>query len=245
VIRPSRTEIAACVTGCVAILLLCFDAYYFFVRRGVGPGFYVNKFFGDASEPILTQPEYRELVNEYERLNLLTKGQSVTVFLGDSLTKAFNVSEYFADRHVLNRGINSDTTVGLLARLDRNVANLDVNALFLLIGFNDLKLRDDSAILANIERILANIKARRIYVQSLLPVTGRGRETTERILGLNAKLRRLCVKNNVEYIDLYTHFSNAKGELLPRYSLDGAHINGAGYRLWSELIRDKVQGSLH
>lgn len=226
--------------GFLGLCLFIFNIYYFFVRRDVGFTFYIDKYSKRNVDVILSQPEYQALVDEYDRLNESIRGKAVTVFLGDSLTKGFGVQEYFPDKTVLNRGINSDTTVSLLTRFNRNVANLKIEKLFLLIGFNDIPYRDDSAIVANIAAILDRVKANRIYVQSLLPVNGKRKETNARIVSLNRRLRQLCSDRGIEYVDLHRHFIDSKGELSSQYSLDGAHINGAGYRLWQELIRERL-----
>ncbi len=150
------------------------------------------------------------------------------------------MQEYFPGCFVLNRGINSDTTVSLLERLDRNVGSLKIEKLFLLIGYNDLQYRTNSEIVANIRLILERIKAQEIYLQSLFPVEAKKRETNIRILDLNRDLKRLSSDKGIEYIDLHKHFLDDRGGLARQYSLDGAHLNGEGYRAWRELIATKI-----
>jgi hexosaminidase len=38
------------------------------------------------------------------------------------------------------------------------------------------------------------------------------------------------------FIDLHSRFVDADGYLDPRYTNDGLHLTGEGYRLWRELL---------
>jgi lysophospholipase L1-like esterase len=224
----------------LSLILVLFNIYYFFVRRDVGISFYIDKVFRQGQDVVLMSSEYQDLVDQYDHLNQALRGKKVIVFLGDSLTKGFNVQEYFPDRLVLNRGINSDTTVSILKRLDRNIANLKIKKLFLLIGFNDLQYRTNAEIVANVTLILDRIKANEIYVQSIMPVESGRNDINLRILDLNQRLMELSGDRGVAFIDLHRCFLDENGGLAKKYSLDGAHLNGAGYRLWKEVIEGKL-----
>ena len=70
------------------------------------------------TDRILDDPRWRSMAAEYERLNQTYARRPAIVFLGDSITRRFPVEEYFpspADDSlvVLNRGIYSDTVLGL------------------------------------------------------------------------------------------------------------------------------------
>jgi len=223
-----------------AFLLFTFNIYYFFIRRDVGITFYSNKVFHKAKDSVLLTPEYQDLVDEYYYLNQALGNKPVIVFLGDSLTKQAKVQEYFSDHFVLNRGIDSDTTVSLLNRLDRNVGNLKIDKLFLLIGHNDLQYRTNSEIVANIKTVLERIKARKIYLQSLIPTNAKKKEINFRRNEINELLKNLCSETGAEFVDLHKHFLDEAGGLSTKYSIDGAHLNGAGYQLWRGLIAPKL-----
>lgn len=218
---------------------MLFNIYYFFVRRDVGVAFYVNKFFHKNKDLILLSPEYRDLVDQYHVLNNGLRGRQSIVFLGDSQIKRFNVYEFFPNSPVINRGLDSDTTVGILERLDRNLQNLIIQKLFLLVGYNDLQYRDNDEILANIRLIVKRIQAKKIYIHSLLPVDAAKTEINSRIVHFNEGLKKLCSDMDIAYIDLHKHFLDEKGGLSRKYSLDGAHLNGAGYQVWKELLEPK------
>ena len=42
--------------------------------------------------------------------------------------------------------------------------------------------------------------------------------------------------NGYVFIDLHSRFVDADGYLDPRYTNDGLHLTGEGYRLWRELL---------
>ena len=42
------------------------------------------------------------------------------------------------------------------------------------------------------------------------------------------------------YVNLYSHFLNAEGELDKKYSNDGLHLSGKGYILWKEIVNNYI-----
>lgn len=194
---------------------------------------------GEGGEPVLHHPTYRALVAEYAELNKRLAGRRVVVFIGDSITRRFALDEYFPDRGLVNRGIYSDTTKGLLHRLETSLGGLDIDKLFIMIGHNDLDLRTDQEIIDNIMRIVGRAKAREVYVQSILPVAagpGSVNSRNARIKRINTALRKMCAVKGCHYVDLHKGFRARGGWLAPGLSLDGVHPNGRGYQLWSQLI---------
>jgi len=162
------------------------------------------------------------------------------VFLGDSLMDGARWDELFPGWPVKNRGINNDTTRGVLARLDGITAGRPA-AVFLLIGTNDLpwyRYRRDAAILATYEAILQRLRqdspATRVFVQSLLP---RHRRYARRIVRLNAGLQALAERYGMTYVALYPHFVDPKGQIQAQISNDQLHLLGEGYTRWVALLR--------
>ena len=117
------------------------------------------------------------------------------VFLGDSITDGGCWEELFPGVPLKNRGINGDSTTGVLNRLD-DILRSRPRAIFLLIGTNDLpwfEYRSDRAILRTYSQILDRCRElspqTRVYVQSILP---RARTYTKRIERLNVQLEQLA-----------------------------------------------------
>ena len=161
------------------------------------------------------------------------------VMIGDSLTAGANWDELFPGIPIKNRGINADTTLGVLSRLDEITAGQPA-AIFLLIGTNDLpwyEYRHDELILGTYCEILQKIKkdspTSKIFVQSLLP---RGKRYAKRIVKLNDLLQLLAREESANYIDLYPHFVGEKGELRSELNNDHLHLLANGYKIWQEIL---------
>ncbi len=184
----------------------------------------------------------------FERTTLFNElpiPQGSIVFLGDSLTFRTEWSELFPGKNVINRGIGSDTTAGVLERLD-NVVAAQPKQVFLLIGVNDLKYHSVSATIQNYSKIVNWIQSEsprtEIFVQSLLPINNKkyGKIlSNDKIKKMNTELRSLAKNTGVQYIDLYSIF--AENDQLPeKYTVDGIHLTGKGYILWKEAIKEYV-----
>ena len=117
---------------------------------------------------------------------------------------------------------------------------MNIDKIFIMIGYNDLEFRSNHEIINNITDILSIIKCRKIYLQSLLPVKSNRKKVNIRILKLNDDLEKLCLKNGHTYIDLHSNFVDRNGGLSIKYSNDGCHPNVSGYLFWHNFIKEIV-----
>lgn len=197
----------------------------------------------------LEKPNKRSGFHYQERTTLfneLTIPPDSIVFLGDSLTFRTEWSELFPEEIVINRGIGRDTTAGVLKRLD-HIIEAKPKKIFILIGVNDLKSRKSvSAIIHNYAKIITSIQSRSpktdIFIQSLLPVNNKKYGnilSNDTIKTMNKDLQALAKKTGVQYIDLYSAFSQ-NDQLPDKYTVDGIHLTGEGYILWRESIKQYV-----
>lgn len=168
------------------------------------------------------------------------------VWLGDSITDGGEWSELFPEYNTMNRGISSDNTFGVLSRL-YEVVKRKPWKIFLLIGINDIARGvPDEVVLRNYSRIVDSIQQQspstKLYVQSLLPTNNsfiqfkNHQNKTEHVLKVNEGLKKLCVEKKIIYINLYDAFLNADGKLNEKYTNDGLHLTGEGYRHWKQLL---------
>ena len=231
------------VLAALGVTLLVFDAWYFFVRRGVGPSFYWERHVTTRSERLSEEPLYDFECAEQERLTALYDGEPAIVFVGDSQTWRFHLAERFPGLPVVNRGIGSDTTAGLLARWDATIANLPAAQVLIQIGYNDHEYRSIDESLANTREIIARAQtmADRVLVQSLLPVRGRGAEAPRLVEQHNAGLESLAVEMGAEWLDLMPVFADENGAMRADLSDDGVHPNERGYDVWADLLRDRLE----
>lgn len=162
------------------------------------------------------------------------------VFLGDSITDGGRWHEMFPGLPVRNRGINADTTLAVLDRLDCLLSGRPA-AIFLLIGTNDLpwyEHRKDSAILETYDQILRRMHdetpGTRVFVQSILP---REKRYAKRIQGLNTRLKEMAAQYGYTFIDLFPHFASPDGRLRAELNNDQLHLLGGGYLLWRDILQ--------
>ncbi len=165
------------------------------------------------------------------------------VFVGDSITYRCQWNEIFPELDVKNRGIPSDTTGGVCARID-SIIKTKPGKVFIMIGINDLGADvEEEEIMNNYYSIvdsLLEVPDIRIYVESVLPVNENSGISKENIIELNGYIEKMCSEKGIEYIDLYSIFSDHSGWLADQYSMDGVHINAKGYECWKNQIRKYI-----
>lgn len=170
------------------------------------------------------------------------------IFLGDSLTDGCEWSEIFNNNNIVNRGISKDTTKGVLNRI-REITTTEPSKVFILIGINDLDQNvKESDIIKNYEQILRDISIKvpqtKVYVQSVLPIneTINGNRLNDRVISLNKGIETLTRKYNYTFIDLHSLFIdvNDKGNLYKKYTNDGVHLNGEGYKVWKGALEKYI-----
>ena len=174
-----------------------------------------------------------------------TKGE--IIFLGNSISDNCEWSELFENPNVKNRGIGGDDTDGVLERIDE-VLSSSPKKVFILIGTNDLAYgKTVDHIIENYNKILDSISIKspntEIYIQSVLPVDEAVHWTRKMsdIRSINESLVEICKERGIKYIDLFPLFVNSENKLNPEYSIDGLHLNAAGYLLWKDYIIDHVK----
>ena len=148
---------------------------------------------------------------------------------------------------VVNKGVNGDSSDGMLERFDRSVAREKPNYVILWAGINDLYVG------ASLEHVAANIaeltERTRLMgaapiVCALTPVEG-SPYFNERIRALNALIREHCEAKELLYVDLHSATANPEKRLDTRYSDDGVHLSQEGYTVVAHTIYlEAVKGIL-
>ncbi len=183
----------------------------------------------------------------YEMMSNMYKGapreRGHIVFLGDDTTEALNFQKLLPSMFILNRGIASDTTEGVLNRLGE-VVSLTPSKLFILIGANDIANGlSTQATADNIKKIVEQVKEdtpkTRIYLQGLLPSRTRERPDAK-VRDLNHKLQFVAMEAECTYIDLFPAFTSGS-RLNWDYSLDGLHLTDAGVAKWLEYLKPYLE----
>lgn len=164
------------------------------------------------------------------------------VYLGDSITDWYPLDEMYSEEiPIVNSGVAGYETTDILKRMDKMVYQYNPTKVFILIGTNDLKYKDDSEekVADNIIKIIKKINKKRpnakIYYQSIYPVNRnlKNHAAEERyndeIKKVNSILKDYCKKNNVTYIDMHKILSDENGNLNEKYTTDGLHLSTSGY----------------
>ena len=171
--------------------------------------------------------------------------RGAVVFLGDSITQGWGggLGAAFPGVKVANRGIDGDTTRGVLIRLAEDVLALDPAAVVLLIGTNDLEEgATPETIAGNVRLILAALEGHdpklTIVLCQVFPSAASKKRPSERIKALNS-LYRAAVKNDprVLYLETWPLFADAAGDATAGEFPDLLHPSEAGYAKWAAALR--------
>jgi len=198
------------------------------------------------------------------KLTRPAKGEHRVVFMGDSITDAWpqpRFGEFFPGKPYIGRGISGQTTPQMLIRFRPDVIALQPKVVVILAGTNDIAGNTGPMSLEEIEANLASMselaRANRIKVvlASVLPVydgghNGEGKEIVmtdrrppEKILALNAWIKKYCAENKLVYLDYLSAMVDEKGFLKRDLSEDGLHPNKAGYAVMAPLAEKAIQSA--
>jgi len=204
----------------------------------------------------VTGSTYFARTNEFKIYNRFAKPHGI-VFVGDSLTQRYPLNEFYPGLHVYNRGIDGDTTEGLLKRLELSIFDLKPIIVVLQIGTNDLQVaglsKDDT--ISNIQQIVQKIQNTQPFIKivlvSLYPVNLSvdklvnkfivGPRNNETIQTVNHAIEKI---QGVTYVDAYPHLLNEDKELNMQFSKEGLHLSLAGYATITPLIRAAIDSLL-
>ena len=164
------------------------------------------------------------------------------VFLGNSITEAFDLTQSFPVDKPINRGISGDHIDGLLQRLDSSVVLIEPSRLYLMIGINDIGRGDeDTLILARYDSLLTRLQKELpetvVFVHSILPTSIKWSNCPrEKIIRINKQIKKMTESYRYTWIDLYPLFAGTDNFVLSEYTTDGLHLNETGYDLWRDQL---------
>lgn len=217
----------------------------------------VNSTFAENVPPdssnYLKNPNYKIQTELYD---IYKTRQTNIIMFGDSHTQGVEWPELLGRNDVVGRGIVSDVTEGMLARMNY-IYKLKPKYVFIMAGINDIyNWVPTNDIFNNIVKMVDNLRARGItpVIQSVLFAgknwgktwieenspelkpeevnRGRNKEVRE----LNRLLRNYCKANNLTYVELISKMDTRDGFLKGDLSRDDLHLNAKGYKIWGDEI---------
>ena len=171
--------------------------------------------------------------------------QGAVVFLGDSITQGWEktLAATFPGMKIANRGIDGDTSRGVLLRLADDVLALKPRAVVLLIGTNDIEEgATPETVASDIRLILADLKQHNptmpVVLCQIFPSSTSMRRPAETIRAANALVLE-AVKGDLQVIplDTYRLFADAGGDAPKEEFPDLLHPNDAGYTRLASALR--------
>jgi len=221
-----KTKIILIISILLNVMLLIMAVFFFikgYHKRALRP--YLRDYYADKLSLFRNLPSARTGI----------------YFVGDSLTDRCEWAELLDRCDVFNRGVDADTTDGVLSRLGEVTARKP-SKIFIMIGGNDFIIgRKVPEIEKNYKEIILRIRTEspltKIYIQSNLPTLHRLVPVPRNyIRELNNKLKSLADDRFIFFVDIYSRMVDKNGDLNPAYTTDGAHLNGAGYQVWRDAI---------
>lgn len=159
------------------------------------------------------------------------------VFIGDSHMEQCEWGELFAGYRVANRGIGGETIRGLLHRL-YVLDSLGTPVVLLQTGINDLLTGDPvEVVFEHYSLLLDSLRGRSLeVVPTFIFPTRYNEEVNRKVAGLNQRLDILFRNRGLKAVAI-NHRIAEGAELRADFTLDGIHLNPAGYAIWAEAIR--------
>ena len=193
------------------------------------------------------------------------KDEQRVVFMGDSITDMWALPRFggfFPGKPYIDRGISGQTTPQMLVRFRSDVIALQPKVVVILAGTNDIAgntgpitLEETEGNLASMAE-LARANGIRVVLSSVMPVSNYGHDregnpvdmrikrAPEKILELNAWIRKHAAVNDHVYLDYFSAMVDEKGLLKKELSEDGLHPNAAGYAVMAPLAEKAIQSAL-
>jgi lysophospholipase L1-like esterase len=193
------------------------------------------------------------------------KDEQRVVFMGDSITDMWvqpRFGAFFPGKPYIGRGISGQTTPQMLVRFRADVLALQPKVVVILAGTNDLAgntgpmtLEETEGNLASMAE-LARAHGIRVVLSSVMPVSNYGHDREgnpvdirlkrppEKILELNAWIKKYAAEQGHVYLDYFSAMVDEQGLLKKELSEDGLHPNAAGYTVMAPLAEKAIQEAL-
>ena len=197
-------------------------------------------------------PNLKKYQNENTTLQKATSSKERVVFMGDSITEFWSISDphFFTKNLYINRGISGQTTPQMLVRFRADVVALQPAVVHILAGINDIAGNTGPTTLEmianNIFSMAELAKANQIKVIlcSVLPAYdfpwNPNQNPAEKVIALNKMIKNYADANGILYLDYFSAMKDKHNGLRADYSGDGVHPNKLGYQIMAPLAEKAI-----
>ncbi len=201
-----------------------------------------------AAEPGQAANRWEKHIQRFEQRDAQQfPPQGGVLFLGSSSIVGWDLNKWFPDLEAINRGFGGSQISDSIHFADRIAIPYKPRVIVFYAGDNDIASgKSPDRVAADFQRFIAKIhaslpKTRIVYV-AIKPSIRRW-ALVGKMRQANQSIRKLCEGDErLVFLDVDTPTIGADGK--PKAELfrsDGLHLNAAGYRLWSDLVRPYVE----
>lgn len=142
----------------------------------------------------------------------------------------------------INRGVDGDSTKGMLSRLTSELPALNPNFVIVWGGINDVFMgRQPTEVMETLKQIYQKtFEIGAVPIACTLTSVRGASPVIQRIQELNGSIRAHSGLEGIMLADLYAATSDMEGRLLSWYSSDGAHLNMEGNRVIAATVYAEV-----
>lgn len=136
---------------------------------------------------------------------------------------------------IINKGINGDTTEGMLARFEADVVKNSPLRVIIMGGTNDAYLETEAAqVMEHLASMVKIAQHNGIEVVLGLPIPCNDAAVESFLQDYRASMRQYADQHSLSVLDFFSALSDNTEVKRELYS-DSAHPNGAGYRIMADV----------
>lgn len=190
---------------------------------------YQPKISGNDSMLNYSVNKYKLFGNKKQLFDSLGISNTDIVFLGNSITESFPVTELFNDLRMKNRGMSGCITSDI-SKIVYNIVRFKPRKVFIMTGINDIyemiPKRITMSEISNIVNVIKKTSPKtEIYIESILPVSDK--KQIKKIIDYNTSIKAYCKINDIKYINIFDVFFNGVN-MSSGLTYDGTHLTAAG-----------------
>ena len=212
-------------------------------------------------ETFLSHDGKREEFNRKNSQIIVTATPVEIVFIGDSITEAWETNMYFGEYGlIVNRGIGGERLSSLEKRFFADCLQLKPRLCICASGINDtyplyqimakgeeITRKKKDELLCEMESIYRRLVQSaheyevEIWLGAVLPLGTRDFRS-ELILEINERIQKVCKKENAEYVDYHSALVKEDGKTLLDVTFgDMLHPNVRGYNIMYRVLSEKLK----